>query len=354
VVASSSTWESSSRRSSLEQAANTSMMWGMSTYYCELDNEGCDGGACYGTMVLSKNASTNPNTYVLPDNVDGIAAVDLGRFASSWNVTAGCSKCYKIYPDPRVIPSNGKPQVVQVTDKCGGYPGAATCVSVCCQGPWNVDHCATRIPPGTGNCKTGCDWCAAGDHPHFDLDIASFRAIFGVPGVDEGSGVIQVEKVLCLYKKANITFSTLSGVDSYYFALFVKNVAGCGISNLEIKPGNSNSWFPMVRPATAQGGDCHYVTSGTISKPLVTPLSFRVTSDCPDYQVVANNVVTQISSSFDYVSKVQFNYKSTDSFPCAAEHGVSCNSHGTCQSGQVGMCNCNSGWQGDFCNIPAQ
>ena len=65
----------------------------------------------------------------------------------------GSSVCYKLR-------ANGKEANVLVFDGCAGYKGSKPC---CYEG-------------GPTDCseESTCDWCAANDHPHFDLDTTTF------------------------------------------------------------------------------------------------------------------------------------------------------------------------------------
>ncbi|KAL0477691.1 hypothetical protein AKO1_013484 [Acrasis kona] len=70
-----------------------------------------------------------------------------------------CGQCWK-------ISGAGGSKKVMVTDCCAGYPGTCSCLD-----------CPT-VPL--------CDWCATGDHLHFDLDIDSFNTVCGPSGVQRG------------------------------------------------------------------------------------------------------------------------------------------------------------------------
>eukprot|EP00463_Aulacantha_scolymantha_P000714 TRINITY_DN1448_c0_g1_i1.p1 TRINITY_DN1448_c0_g1~~TRINITY_DN1448_c0_g1_i1.p1 ORF type:complete len:142 (+),score=19.03 TRINITY_DN1448_c0_g1_i1:40-426(+) len=57
---------------------------------------------------------------------------------------------------------------VMLTDRCAGYNGDPVC-------------CGSDGGTGPEGCSSqgGCDWCAANDHAHFDMDTTSIRAICG-------------------------------------------------------------------------------------------------------------------------------------------------------------------------------
>jgi hypothetical protein len=64
---------------------------------------------------------------------------------------------------------------IQVTDCCAGYPGKPSCLN-------------SKDPY--------CDWCAANDHQHFDLDWDSFTRVCGGE-VDQGNCKISASKISC-------------------------------------------------------------------------------------------------------------------------------------------------------------
>jgi len=77
---------------------------------------------------------------------------------------------------------------VAVQDGCLGYPGNQQCCL-------NSD-CSQR------SSAAKCDWCAAEQHPHFDLSKAAFDAL----GCAGGSGACVLESVVpyeCTFDAAN-------------------------------------------------------------------------------------------------------------------------------------------------------
>mmetsp|Transcript_6249 Transcript_6249/g.5582 ORF Transcript_6249/g.5582 Transcript_6249/m.5582 type:complete len:277 (-) Transcript_6249:31-861(-) len=180
------------------------------THYCNLTANSCNGAAGDITNVLSEVLDYFDSLQYKYCNVTsengciGIAAVNpnmygnyQAKFPNSWGLglTANSSLCYKL------TGSNEKFVTVAVTDRCGGY---ATCppheVS-----PAESSNCLPPFDPspstnltllcqcqGTagifGNCNKNntCDWCAASNHPHFDLDIHTFNYLCGSDGFYAG------------------------------------------------------------------------------------------------------------------------------------------------------------------------
>jgi hypothetical protein len=86
--------------------------------------------------------------------------------------------------------------VVALTDRCAGYAKcsgsgyqeAGPCVNdptlspqCACVGPVPgvFAECCGRGCPGQTGGVANCDWCAATNHPHFDLDDAAFAFVCG-------------------------------------------------------------------------------------------------------------------------------------------------------------------------------
>jgi hypothetical protein len=180
------------------------------TYYCELS-----AGGCHGVTQLEfpeVTAQTIATAMSLPvcDGFDGGASECVGIAASppmivgnsqeavdsltkqpvkDWGLglTEASGLCYE-------LTGPGGTVLVALTDRCGGYctcNGSVTeecgpCVNASDMAPGCP--CVGTAPPAYTNCcGTGCssalnpqcDWCATNNHPHFDLDTASFNHICG-------------------------------------------------------------------------------------------------------------------------------------------------------------------------------
>jgi len=100
---------------------------------------------------------------------------------------AACGQCWQLV-------GPGGSANIQVTDCCAGYPGNQGCLTA--NPPWN------------------CDWCAANDHPHFDLDWDSYKTVCGNQ-VDAGHCTISSATLInCPASAVADVTSTLSPGDA--------------------------------------------------------------------------------------------------------------------------------------------
>ena len=185
----------------------------MATYYCALNTGGCNG--VMGTTIPAQSVAAQvvtsqgkPFCYT-QNTVDcvGIAAVPpimMGNNQITANtypytpktpwgsgLSPASGYCYKL------TSSSGLSVYVAITDRCGGYcscpskgTGIGECGGQCIGYTWPpvadlTPNCQCRGSANTiSTCSTqqNCDWCAANDHPHFDLDTDSFNRICGAAG----------------------------------------------------------------------------------------------------------------------------------------------------------------------------
>jgi hypothetical protein len=122
------------------------------------------------------------NSQLAVDQLTGKQVVDWGL-----GLTEASGLCYELTGPAGSV-------VVALTDRCGGF---CSCNG---SGPQECGPCVnasdlavqcpcvgTSPPAWTKCCGTTCggpvvatcDWCAANNHPHFDLDVASFNHICG-------------------------------------------------------------------------------------------------------------------------------------------------------------------------------
>jgi hypothetical protein len=173
---SSSGSSSSGSGSSATGSATSSLGWvagaeAIATFYCSLSNPTASLPACY-------QPSGYADCYILVNSISGIGICANNPLLFSqgaltvckWN-QANCGTCYQLNGP------SGSATVV-VTDCCAGYTGSCQCAD---------------------GCKAGnCDWCAANEHNHFDLDYDSFVAVCGSNGVNDGNCVLKsVDIVTC-------------------------------------------------------------------------------------------------------------------------------------------------------------
>jgi len=188
------------------------------TYYCELATGGCDGSVLkprpyelaksisqtYGAVCADEPSAggTCVGVAAAPPAMVGNSQIARdptnGDYVSSWGLgmTAASGLCYR-------IAGNAGVAVVALSERCGGYckcGGSAAYeeCSRCINAPDTTTECACvgTAPPlygaccgaGCGGAPPGeCDWCANNNHPHFDLDNATFRHVCGALGLQAGS-----------------------------------------------------------------------------------------------------------------------------------------------------------------------
>jgi hypothetical protein len=178
------------------------------TYYCDLTTAGCHGVgqvdfpevtaqkvASAMSLPLCTTASAGATCVGIaaaPPMIVGNSQVatdpSTGGFVKNWGLgmTEPSGLCYR-------LTGPGGAAVVALTDRCGGFcecggsgfQECGACVSApdmhpeCpCVGtvPGLYTNCCGRTCGGT---PSSCDWCASNNHPHFDLDVATFNRLCG-------------------------------------------------------------------------------------------------------------------------------------------------------------------------------
>jgi len=152
----------------------------IATYYCSFD---LSQGSCFpGSCGTTSRAISNY----------GIAALNPGAFdggsACEYKGSA-CGQCWQL-TGPTGTAN------IQVTDCCAGYPGHASCLT---------------------STDAQCDWCAANDNQHFDLDYDSFMTVCGSQGVNAGHCQLSSASTISCSSSAavaDVTAGTLSSSSS--------------------------------------------------------------------------------------------------------------------------------------------
>jgi hypothetical protein len=182
------------------------------TQYCELGPDGCLGvtyvekpyvtatkvSNTFGIPLCQGATSTPANKCVgitaTPPMMMGNSqeAIDpsTGKVVRNWGLglTEASGICHELTgPDGNVV-------VVATTDRCGGYCTceALTSKQECgpcvnknllpgcpCVGTVGslYSQCCGIAAYSCGTLDASCDWCASANHPHFDLDIATFNFV---------------------------------------------------------------------------------------------------------------------------------------------------------------------------------
>jgi hypothetical protein len=196
------------------------------TYYCDLPTGGCHGvsqihfpeetaatvaknlalktcfadasGKCVGIVASPPMMVGNSQEAKNPD----------GSRVGNWGLgmTEASGLCYE-------IEGPGGSAVVAITDRCGGYCKCAGSGFQECGPCVNAADMATNcscvgtVPGVYGQCcglgcggavKADCDWCASNNHPHFDLDTATFNHVCGGSAGNGSCKLAKAKFVPCL------------------------------------------------------------------------------------------------------------------------------------------------------------
>jgi hypothetical protein len=174
------------------------------TYYCDLTNAGCHGvGQVDFPEVTAQKVASAMHLPLCTTAAGGTTCVGIaaappmvvgnsqqaidpatGGYVKDWGLgmTEPAGLCYR-------LTGPGGTAIVALTDRCGGfcqcggsgYQECGACVSApdmhpeCpCVGtaPGLYTTCCGRT---CGGAASSCDWCASNNHPHFDLDVATFN-----------------------------------------------------------------------------------------------------------------------------------------------------------------------------------
>lgn len=194
------------------------------TQYCDLKTGGCNGsvqdplpydvarqiardfgpvcaegdttGTCVG--IAAPPPLLAGNSQVAQDPLTGATVASWGL-----GMTAASGVCYELTGD-------GGTAVVAITDRCGGYCKCGASAFNECGTCINAGDTATQCPcvgaapPVHATCcgrtcaSAGgqCDWCANNNHPHFDLDDATFAHVCGPEGPRLGSCKLKKVKLI--------------------------------------------------------------------------------------------------------------------------------------------------------------
>lgn len=181
------------------------------TYYCDLATGGCDGSvlkprpfelaraltAEYGPLCsASSPGEACVGVAAAPPQMTGNSQIArdprTGEYVSIWGLgmTGASGLCYR-------ITGNSGTAVVGLVDRCAGYckcgSGGFNECSACINQPDTTTECpciGSAPPVYSTSCAADavqCDWCASNNHPHFDLDNATFAHVCGEAGLHDGS-----------------------------------------------------------------------------------------------------------------------------------------------------------------------
>lgn len=180
------------------------------TYYCDLASGACDGSvlkprplelanalaAKFGPLCDASNAAVPcVGVAAVPPLMAGNSQIardpSTGEYVPAWGLgmSGASGVCYR-------ITGQSGTAVVGISDRCGGYckcgTGAYSECSACLNQPDTTTECpcvGSAPPLYSSSCASGavqCDWCASNNHPHFDLDNATFAHVCGEAGLHDG------------------------------------------------------------------------------------------------------------------------------------------------------------------------
>jgi hypothetical protein len=185
------------------------------THYCDLQAGACQGVHQFDPVLTTAQALAAKSSLPLCKSSSagakcvGIVAsppMMIGnreKFGENWGLglTEASGLCYE-------VTGPGGSALLAITDRCGGY---CKCPSL---GANDFNECgqckeAADLTPlcecrGTDNCGTQqCDWCAANNHPHFDVDDDTFNHLCGDQSLQGSCQLANVKFVPCLDPRAD-------------------------------------------------------------------------------------------------------------------------------------------------------
>jgi hypothetical protein len=161
------------------------------THYCDLQSGACQGVHQLDTVLSTAQAVAKKASLALcKSSAAGAKCVGIvasppmmvgnrEKFGQIWGLglTEASGLCYE-------VTGPGGSALLAITDRCGGF---CKCPSLGANDFSECGQCkeATDMTPlcecrGDNNCSTQqCDWCAANNHPHFDVDDDAFNHLCG-------------------------------------------------------------------------------------------------------------------------------------------------------------------------------
>lgn len=182
------------------------------THYCDLQSGACQGVhqidpvlktaqavAAKAALPLCKSSSAGAKCVGIVASPPMMVG-NREKFGENWGLglTEPSGLCYE-------VTGPGGSALLAITDRCGGF---CKCPSL---GANDFNECgqckeASDLTPlcecrGTNSCATTteqCDWCAANNHPHFDLDDDTFNHVCGDQAIKGSCELTTAKFVPCL------------------------------------------------------------------------------------------------------------------------------------------------------------
>ena len=185
------------------------------THYCDLQSGACQGVHQFEPVL--KTAQTLASKAALPLCKSGTAGSkcvgivasppmmvgNREKYKENWGLgmTEASGLCYE-------VSGPGGSALLAMTDRCGGFckcPSAGATefneCGLCKEAPDLTPLCECR---GDGNCAAQqCDWCAANNHPHFDVDDDTFNHLCGEQALKGSCQLSKAKFVPCLEARAD-------------------------------------------------------------------------------------------------------------------------------------------------------
>ena len=185
------------------------------THYCDLQAGACQGVHQFDPVLTTAQAlATKSNLPLCKSGAAGANCVGIvasppmmvgnrEKLGQIWGLglTEASGLCYQ-------VTGPGGSALLAITDRCGGYckcPAAGANAYMEC-GPCSEAADLTPLCEcrGNGNCSTQqCDWCAANNHPHFDVDDDTFNHLCGDQSFKGSCQLANVKFVPCLDPRAD-------------------------------------------------------------------------------------------------------------------------------------------------------
>jgi len=180
------------------------------THYCDLQSGACQGVHQFDpVLTTAQNVATKAGLPLCKSSSAGAKCVGIvasppmmignrEKFGENWGLglTEPSGLCYE-------VTGPGGSALLAITDRCGGF---CKCPSLGANEYNECGQCkeAADLTPlcecrGDNNCSTQqCDWCAANNHPHFDLDDDTFNHVCGDQAIQGSCQLANVGFVPCL------------------------------------------------------------------------------------------------------------------------------------------------------------
>ncbi len=185
------------------------------THYCDLQSGACQGVHQLDTVLqTAQTLSAKTGSPLCKTSPAGTKCVGIvasppmmvgnrEKFGEIWGLgmSEASGLCYE-------VTGPGGSALLALTDRCGGYckcPSAGGTTfnecGLCKEAPDLTPLCECR---GDDNCAAQqCDWCAANNHPHFDLDDDAFNHVCGDQALKGSCQLTKAKFVPCMDARAD-------------------------------------------------------------------------------------------------------------------------------------------------------